>query len=182
MKCERSINVPDLTRVLVIGCPGSGKTTFALELAKKLNLELFHLDKELFRKNWQMVSEQEKVEIVNKLIGKDEWIIDGMWLSCLKQRLSRATAVVYLDYNRWTCFFGAYSRYKKYKNVQRFDHAEGCLDNFTKEFRRCILTYNKANKQKILQMLEEFGKEKVITFKTRNQAKRFLRQIETRGV
>lgn len=31
-------------RILVIGCPGSGKTTFALRLAAKTGLPMFHMD------------------------------------------------------------------------------------------------------------------------------------------
>ena len=33
-----------MKRVIVIGCPGSGKTTFAEKLHKNTGLPLFHLD------------------------------------------------------------------------------------------------------------------------------------------
>lgn len=33
-----------MKRILVLGCGGAGKSTFAKELHKKLGLELIHLD------------------------------------------------------------------------------------------------------------------------------------------
>ena len=33
-----------MKKIIVIGCPGSGKTTFSLKLAEKIKLPLFHLD------------------------------------------------------------------------------------------------------------------------------------------
>ena len=36
-------------RILIVGCPGSGKTTFALRLAEKTGLPLFHLDSVYWR-------------------------------------------------------------------------------------------------------------------------------------
>lgn len=32
-------------RILVIGSPGTGKSTFAKQLSQKMNIPVFHLDK-----------------------------------------------------------------------------------------------------------------------------------------
>ena len=34
-----------MKRVVIIGLPGSGKSTFAIELGEKLNIPVHHLDK-----------------------------------------------------------------------------------------------------------------------------------------
>ena len=38
-------------RILVIGCPGAGKSTLSLELAELSGLPLIHLDKEYWKKH-----------------------------------------------------------------------------------------------------------------------------------
>jgi len=34
-----------MERIVIIGCPGSGKTTLAKELGEKLNITVVHLDR-----------------------------------------------------------------------------------------------------------------------------------------
>ena len=41
-----------MKRILIIGNGGSGKSTFAKKLHKKLNLELIHLDNLFWKPNW----------------------------------------------------------------------------------------------------------------------------------
>ena len=48
-----------MQRILVIGGSGAGKSTFSVELAKKLNLPLVHLDRLFWRAGWQHVSREE---------------------------------------------------------------------------------------------------------------------------
>lgn len=36
-------------KICIFGRPGSGKSTFALQLHKKLNLPLYHLDKYFYK-------------------------------------------------------------------------------------------------------------------------------------
>ena len=56
-------------RIMIFGRPGSGKTTFAYELSKKLNLPLYHLDKYFFTANWVQRDYQEfvikQLEVLN---------------------------------------------------------------------------------------------------------------------
>jgi adenylate kinase family enzyme len=42
-----------MRRVMVIGSPGAGKTTFAQRLAEKLPLPVIHLDAHYWRSGWQ---------------------------------------------------------------------------------------------------------------------------------
>ena len=54
-KMQVDISELDFSRVSVIGCPGSGKTTFTNELGAILGREVVHLDKLLWGANWQML-------------------------------------------------------------------------------------------------------------------------------
>lgn len=42
----------NLQRIMIIGRPGSGKSTFSVMLQKSLNIPLFHLDKYFFIADW----------------------------------------------------------------------------------------------------------------------------------
>ena len=48
-----------MERILVIGCPGSGKTRLAKLLGEKLNLPVVHLDNLWWTGQWENVSREE---------------------------------------------------------------------------------------------------------------------------
>lgn len=66
-----------MQRIMVIGCSGSGKSTLSVELAKKFNLPLVHLDKLFWCKNWQNVPSAEFDALLSDVGNKPAWIIDG---------------------------------------------------------------------------------------------------------
>ena len=76
----------DLSRIAVIGCPGSGKTTLSNELGRILNRQVAHLDKVLWNPNWEMLPYDERKVIHDGLIAKDNWLIEAQskFFSCGK--------------------------------------------------------------------------------------------------
>ena len=69
-----------MKKILVIGCPGAGKSTFARRLSAKTRLPLHYLDMIWHRPDKTNVGREAFVEEVNKIIKGDEWIIDGTYL------------------------------------------------------------------------------------------------------
>lgn len=49
-----------MKRILLIGSGGAGKSTLARELGKKLSIEVTHLDRILWRPNWEPIPKKEK--------------------------------------------------------------------------------------------------------------------------
>ena len=113
----------DFSRVAVIGCPGSGKTTFAKSMGAIMSRQVWHLDKVLWNPNWEMLPYDKRKAIHDGLISNSEWIIDGMWRSHLTDRFGRATLVIFLDYKRRVSYFRALKRRIKYRGKQRDDIA-----------------------------------------------------------
>jgi adenylate kinase family enzyme len=81
-----------MRRVAVIGCGGSGKTTLAKELAACLDLPVVHIDSHYWRtvdgERVESTPEQWR-ECHRDLIAADAWVIDGMKLGVLAERLAR---------------------------------------------------------------------------------------------
>ena len=59
---------------MIFGRPGSGKSVFAVELSKKLNLPLYHLDQWFFNKDWSKRDREEFLNIQQEIVNKNEWI------------------------------------------------------------------------------------------------------------
>lgn len=70
-------------KILVIGCPGAGKSTFARSLHKMTGIPLYYLDMLFHRADRTTVSEEIFDEQLNVLLQKEKWIIDGNYLRTL---------------------------------------------------------------------------------------------------
>ena len=66
-----------MKKVIVIGCPGSGKTTFAEKLNKCTGLPLYYLDAIWHKPDKTHISRDEFDERISDIFNTSEWIIDG---------------------------------------------------------------------------------------------------------
>ena len=85
-------------RILVIGCPGSGKTTFSLRLAAQTGLPLFHLDSIYWRADRTHLTREELVDVLRPILAGPRWIIDGNYNGTMPQRVEAWEEVIFLDY------------------------------------------------------------------------------------
>ena len=76
-----------MERVLVIGCPGSGKSTFARRLRDLTGLPLYYLDRLWHRPDGTHVPESVFDAQLETMLREDAWIIDGNYLRTLEVRL-----------------------------------------------------------------------------------------------
>ena len=164
----------DFSRIAVIGCPGSGKTTFTKSLGEILGRPIVHLDKVLWGANWQMLPYDQRQVIHRDLVSADNWIIDGMWKSHLTERLNAATLVIFLDYKRSVSLLRAISRRIKYRGKQRDDIADGCLEKLDNYFLHYIWTFRSVVRPIILESLAARPQLRVETLRNPNQTKLFL--------
>ncbi len=169
----------DFSRIAIVGCPGSGKTTFSNHLGKVLNRAVWHLDKLLWNPNWQMLPYDQRKPIHDQLIAQDNWIIDGMWRSHIVDRYSRATLVLFLDYSRTTCLRRAILRRLKYAGKQREDIAKGCLEKLDGYFLKYIWNFKK-NVRPLLLQLAQSSSQSVCTVRLTSPkaAQNFLKALE----
>lgn len=84
-------------RVLVLGCPGAGKTTFSRLAARFSGLPLIHLDDEHWGSHWHRPDEATWIARQERLVRRETWIIDGNYLPTVPIRSARADLAVVLD-------------------------------------------------------------------------------------
>ena len=157
----------DLQKILVIGCCGAGKSTFSKKVQSILNLEIIHLDQYYHKPNWEETKQEEWEKIVNSLVQKPSWIMDGNYSETMNVRIKSADTIIYLDYPILKCFWRVIKRVFKYNGIQRSDMANGCKEEFDLEFLYFVLTFNTRFRKEIIQKLNLVkDKKKICVFKT----------------
>jgi len=63
-----------MKRILILGCCGSGKTSFARQLHAATQIPLIHLDREYWLPNWTEPPQEEWNRIVADLVQRETWI------------------------------------------------------------------------------------------------------------
>ena len=159
-----------MNKIIVIGCPGSGKSTFSRALHKKTNIPLYHLDMMYWNGDKTTVRKEEFLKRLIEALQKDSWIIDGNYSSTMEMRLKSCDTVIFLDYSLEVCLDGIKERQGKPRSDMPWIETEE-----DKEFVEYIMGFNSTQRPNILLLLEKYKNEKtIITFKSRKEAEDFL--------
>lgn len=161
-----------MERVIVIGCPGSGKSTFSRALHVRTGLPLFYMDRMFWNADKTTVSASVLLQRLNDVLPRDRWIIDGNYRSTLEMRLQHCDTVFFLDYPLEDCLAGARARL----GVARPDMPWIEQDDETHaEFLDYIREFPAHSRPDILRLLGQYSHRNIITFHTRAQADVFLK-------
>ena len=102
-----------MKKVIVIGSPGAGKSTFARRLRDCTGLPLYYLDMIWHRPDRTTLSREEFEQKIREMTAEDSWILDGNYLRTMEMRLAACDTVFYLDYPTEVCLRGAEARIGK---------------------------------------------------------------------
>ena len=96
-----------MQRIVVLGCAGTGKTTFARALAEAIGAPAVILD-DIWRPEWGADDLETFRKLLRETHAGDRWVSDGNFaLATFGLRLPRADLVVWLDRPRWLCLWRA---------------------------------------------------------------------------
>lgn len=99
-----------MPRILIIGSPGAGKSTFANELAARMKLPLVQLDDLYWNPGWFRVERTLWLERLQNALNGEHWIMDGNYNSTLRQRIERADPVILFAPPREVCLWRVIKR------------------------------------------------------------------------
>ena len=169
-----SDKLPGFQKIMIIGSPGAGKSTFARKLRDILGLPLYYLDQLWHKPDRTTVSREAFDAALTDILQKDRWIIDGNYLRTQELRLRTCDAVFLLDYPVEVCLAGAESRVGKAH--EDLPWIEQTLDP---EFRQWIEDFAKDQLPCIYSMLQQVREDQtVIVFKSRQESDVWLASIE----
>ena len=161
-------------KIMLIGCGGSGKSTLAIQIGKKLDIPVTHLDKLLWRDNWEQVSKEEFDFLLTEEFKKESWIIDGNYDRTIPMRLEECDTVIYLDFPRITCLIGAIRRVIFNYGKTRPDMGGNCPEHFDAEFLKWIWNFNKKNRLNYINMLNNSTNKNIYILHRRKECKELL--------
>lgn len=160
-----------MKRVIIIGCPGSGKSTFARALQPKTGLPLVYLD----MLNWNadrttVPREVFRARLADALNGR-EWIIDGNYCSTMEQRIAAADTIFFLDYAPEVCMEGILSRRGTVRPDIPWVEAP---DDVDEEFVEFVKNFSSETRPIVLELLAKYSEKTTIIFRSRQDAEDYL--------
>ncbi len=168
-----------MKRVLVVGCPASGKTTFSCLLAEKTGLPLVHLDYYYHQKKYNYYDNKEawKKRVIS-LIEGEAWIIDGNYGSTFPERFAAADTVIFFDLPRRVVMYRLFKRRLQYMRTTRKDMPSDWHEKIDWNFLVLVWRFNKDRRYKIINAIAANPGKKVVTFQTSQEATRYLEGVQ----
>ena len=158
-----------MKKVIVIGCPGSGKSTVSRALHNKTGIPLYHLDMMYWNADKTTVEKSIFLERLSVVLEKNEWIIDGNYGSTMELRMAACDTVIFLDYPLDICLDGIRERRGKPRSDMPWIETEEDT-----EFIEFIKKYNEQQKPKVLELFKKYDDKNIIILRSREQADAFL--------
>ncbi len=179
-------------RINVVGTTGSGKTTVAREIARRLGIENIELDALFWKPGWGETQDDEFLPKVDEASRGDRWVVDGNYSRTRPIVWPRADTIVWLDYRFPRVFLQLLGRTIR-RAATGAELWDGCRERFrTSFFSRdsillwCLTTYwrRRRNYPGVFAK-PEHRHLKVIRLRNRRETARWLRDLDrrpTRGI
>ena len=140
-----------MKKIIVIGCPGSGKSYFSRKLGIKLKMPVYHLDNLYWNADQTHVSEEELREKLKEIFQKPRWIVDGNYLHTMEDRIKECDTIFFLNIPLHQCLENITNRLGT--NRGDMPWTEQILDS---DFIDYVSRYNDEQKPVIYEFMEKY--------------------------
>lgn len=158
-------------RIMIIGSPGSGKSTFARKLRDKSGLPLFYLDMIKHKPDRTEIPRDEFNIKLAEIIKLPEWIIDGNYQRTLEVRMKEADTIILFDLPTEVCLEGAKARIGTKREDLPWIETEDTLEG---GFLQWIEDFSEKQLPEIYSLLKRYSDKEIVVFKSREEAGVFI--------
>ena len=159
-------------RVLVLGCPGSGKSTFARRLREITHLPLIYLDSVWWRADRTHITREEFDSRLEELLSGDSWIMEGDYSRTYEKRIAACDTAIVLDPGMDACMRGIIDRIGKAR--PDIPWTEQTLDS---ELTEDVRSYRDRKLPVLTAILEKYPEKQTLIFRSREAADRWLEEM-----
>jgi adenylate kinase family enzyme len=153
-------NNRQMQRVMIIGQPGSGKSTVARALGGITHLPVVHIDHIHWKSGWVGRSKPERDALCEQVQAREKWIFEGGQSSTWPERLARADTLIWLDIPLGVRLWRVFWRTVRYWGRNRPDMPDGCPERFNWEFLRWIWDTRHSSRDAMRQLYDAVPPEK----------------------
>ena len=162
-----------MKKILIIGCPGSGKSTFARALKEATGLPLIHLDMLYWNADKTTVSREVFDARLEEALSGDGWIIDGNFSRTMEKRLQSCDTVFFLDLPTEVCLESVRRRIgTKRSDLPWIETEEDA------EFMEYIRNFSGEQKSRIISLLAKNPGVRQIVFTSREETEEYLKLLK----
>lgn len=166
-----------MTKILVLGNSGAGKSSFTALLAKKLDIDYLHLDKIVYKFSWDSPCFDDLKCEVDSFLKKEKWIMDGNFLNESVNRFQECDTIYFLDINRFVCLTSVIKRNRKYKGKKRESRSDFCDEKITFSYLKWVFfDFYRTSRKEIKRIIKENSDKKIIIFKNRKQINKYTKE------
>ena len=162
-----------MEKVIVIGCPGAGKSTFAKQLQPLLDLPLYHLDQLNWLPDKTTVSKEQFVTRLDTILRQACWLIDGNYGATIERRLRECDTIFWLDYDEATCLQGISERIGMARSDMPWVETE-----VDPELVAFVKNYSRVSRPQLLALQATYSTKNWIVFKTRQESAAYLQYYQ----
>lgn len=130
-------------RLMVIGPPGSGKTTLCRRISTHTTLPIHHVDALFFDREWRERPTEEFGRDHAAILEQERWILDGNATQYFAPRAARATHLIYMKTPRLMCTFRVLWRWWRHRKGWRSDRPVGSRERIVWGLFRYMWRYNR---------------------------------------
>ncbi len=170
-----------MQRVMIVGQPGSGKTTLAREMGKRTGLPVIHIDTIHWQSGWVERSKDEKTRLCREVEARDRWIFEGGHSVTWDSRIARADLLIWIDRSWPLRFWRVLLRALICRGRSRPDLPENCPERLGNlpEFFRFMWATRKSSRSKMEKLVASGSSTcRVVCLRSNHQARLFLESVE----